>query len=337
MSTKIKTQQNGQVNGEFTELAKNIKKTNAIAKEVMEEHKEAEAQQPSQESQTLTNEAIKEVVNQAIQEHQAEQEKESKKQALQKKFGKKTKDGYSSAEARKKRKLEENSINQNLTNGEGFVDTLISFGPSWDPVLATFTVASLTLLLQTAREHFDDVRENRLEKTDTVGNRRELFEPVPALFTRVYNQIIACGASKSIIASAKHTLDLMRGERMGNPKPGANTKSTSHVSDSDMVSHVADFLVILQKCPQYDSNQAELKIPALETLKDNLQNENSLVSKSKANWKTSIKVRNKFFNAKNTGYVDTFQAAKRAAKAIYGGNSVEYHQLAQFVFRRIRS
>lgn len=281
----------------------------------------------------MNNEAIID----AIKEQEAEKEQEAKQEAFQKHFGKKTKDGYSKtqAEEKKKRKREESSITQNVTNGEGFVDVLETYGPAWNPILEVHSVAGLTLRNAAARDLLNDVRTERQDNSSSVASRREQFDILPGLFTRMFNQLEACGASKGIIKNAKHVLDLSRGDRMGTPKPDAKTISVSHASDSEMVDHLSNFIAVLKNCPQYDSNQPELKIPALETYRDSLLNENSGASKSKASLETTMNGRNKFFNDKNTGYVDTFQAAKRAAKAIFGGNSVEYHQLAKFRFRRI--
>ena len=104
-----------------------------------------------------------------------------------------------------------------------------------------------------------------------------------------------------------------------------------------MVEHVSDFIVLLVNCPEYDSNENELKTPALEDFRDALRNDNASASGSNANCKTSLNERNEFFNAQYTGYVDTFEATKRSVKAIFGGNSPQYHQVAQFKFRRIYS
>jgi len=282
------------------------------------------------EDMNLTND----VFAKAIIEHQAEEKKKSKKDAFQKRFGKKTKSGYKKTKA-KKRHANEAGISENVFNGEGMVDVLISFGPDFDPINSAHAPASLTARNVAGREMLNEVRDNKQQKTDDGNARRIIFDILNKKFSRVFNQLVAVGAKQSTINNAKSILDEMRAKRRGKPKPGAKTRSISQKSFNKMVDHVSDFLVLLANCPEYDSNVAELKLIALQDYRDSLTQGNVTASKSKAKLGTNLKQRNKFFNAKNTGYVDTFQATKRSVKAIFGADSDQYHLVAQFKFNRI--
>ena len=153
---------------------------------------------------------------------------------------------------------------------------------------------------------------------------------------KVYNQLVACGATEGTIKNAKTILDQMRYKRKGKPLPGAKIRSISQRSFNKIVDHVSDVLVLLANCPEYDSIVPELKLIALEAYPDSLLLGNAKASQSRAEMETALVDRNEIFNAKNTGFVDTFQSTKRSVKAIFGANGPQYHQVAQFKFRRIR-
>ena len=245
--------------------------------------------------------------------------------------------GSASLKAPKKRSVNEAGISENVYNGETMVEVLNTFVPPFNPINAAHSPASLTAKNVAGRDMLNEVRETVHHKTFDGLDRRVIFDELNKKFSRVFNQLVACGAPKGTIKNAKSILDEMRARRKGKPKPGAKTKSISHRSFSQMIEHVSDFLVLLANFSEYDSNEPELKLPALEAYRDALMAGNSTANKSKAEWKTSLVQRNKFFNAKNSGFVDTFQAAKRSVKAQYGADSPQYHQVANFKFNRIYS
>lgn len=244
--------------------------------------------------------------------------------------------GSASIKATKKRSVNEAGISENVYNGESMVDVLNTFEPPFNPINAAHSPASLTALNVLGREMLQEVRETKQHKTLDGNARREVFHVLNKKFTRVFNQFVACGAPEGTIYNAKSILDLMRAKRRGTVKEGANTKSISRQSFSQMTDHVADFLVLLENCPNYGSNVPELQLAELKVYLTSLRDGNSSASKSKAEWSTSLVERNKFFNAENTGYVATFQATKSSVKAEYGADSPQYHQVAHFKFRRIR-
>ncbi|MGJ8593578.1 MAG: hypothetical protein ACSHXF_13585 [Aquaticitalea sp.] len=239
--------------------------------------------------------------------------------------------------ASKKRSVNEAGISENVYNGETMVDVLNTFEPPFNPINAALSPASLTAKNVAGRAMLNEVRDNKQHKTDEGNARRGIFDVLNKKFTRVYSQISVCGAPEGTVTNAKSILDLMRARRKGKPKAGAKTKSISQKSFNKMIDHVSDFLVLLANCPEYDSNVQELKLIALEAYRDSLMLGNGKANQKKAVWNTSLNERNEFFNAKNTGFVDTFQAAKRSVKAEYGADSTQYHQVAHFKFKRIYS
>ncbi len=249
----------------------------------------------------------------------------------------KAQSGSPSLKAPKKRSVNNAGISENVYNGESMVDVLITLEPTFNPINPAHSIASLTAKNVAGREMLGEVRDTKLVKTLDGNARRVEFKILKKKFTRVFNQLMACGAPDGTVNNAKIILDLMRAKRRGKVKEGAKTHSISRQSFNQMIDHVSDFLVLLANCPEYGSNVPELTLEALETYRDALRVGNSKASKSKAEWNTSIVERNEFFNAQNTGYVATFQATKRSVKAQYGGDSPQYHQVAHFKFNRIYS
>ena len=226
----------------------------------------------------------------------------------------------------KKRRFYEEGISENVTNGERMVDVLVTLEPIYNPFNSAHSTASLTARNVAGRVILNEVRDNKQQKSDDGNTRREVFDICNKKFSQVFNQLAACDASEGTISNAKSILDEMRANRKGKPKLGAKTNSISRKSFSQMVDHVSDFLALLANCQEYGSNVTELQLIALQDYRDALILRNAKASKSKAQWNTAMVDRNAFFNAKNTGFVDTYQAAKRSVKAIFGANSPRYHQ-----------
>lgn len=153
------------------------------------------------------------------------------------------------------------------------------------------------------------------------------------------NELEACGAPVGTIKNADHCLAKTRGKRIINFKTDEtddNHISACQTSFNQQVDHFSNFLAILAGCPEYDSNQAELKLIALQDFRDSMITCNSDASIRNANCGTSLITRNEFFNAEHTGFVDTYSGVKRAVKATFGGNSPQYYQVAHFAFKKIR-
>ncbi len=278
------------------------------------------------------------VYAQAIAEHQAEQKKKSKQEAFQKRFGSETHAAGPSIQAPKKKRIYELSISDNVTNGEGMVDVLISFGSAFNPVNVTYTITSLQALNLEARGYLTEVMQTKSDEAEAISQRRALYEAFPFLITRIINELEACGAPRGTIKAAKHWVDKTRGKRIGNQKevkPGSKQISTAQTSFPLQVDHFSELLIILEGCRLYDSNQPDLKLAALKDFRDSMIAANSAASLSNAFAGTSRVSRNEFFNEDYTGFVAIYAGVKRAVKATFGGNSPQYHQVAKFQFKRI--
>ncbi len=226
----------------------------------------------------------------------------------------------------------------NITHGIQVVDYLITYGTDYNPSNPAIAVASLQTMNDKGQDLLDNARAKMQEKKGTTQARQDVYGDLKPLATRILNELEASGAPQATIDNARHYVRKIRGTRIIkiDPDSTANHVSASQTSFTEQIQHFTDLINVLTPCTQYQPNIPELQLTALVAKRDAMKTTNNAVSTTQAVWSTARVERNKFFNEPVTGYVDTFQAVKRAVKAIFGANSPQYHQFRGLSFRRIK-
>lgn len=227
----------------------------------------------------------------------------------------------------------------NITHGIQVVDYLITYGTNYNPSNTAIAVASLETMNTTGQDLLDSARAKMQEKKNTIQARQDVYGNLKTLATRILNELKASGAPLATIDKAKHYVLKIRGQRIIKINPNSTAKhiSASQTSFTEQIQHLTDLINVLSTCTQYQPNIPELQLTALTNKRDAMKTTNNAVSTAQAVWSTSRIERNKFFNEPIKGYVDTFLAAKRAVKAIFGASSPQYHQISGLTFSRIKS
>lgn len=232
----------------------------------------------------------------------------------------------------------ESNITKNIRNGELVVNYLISYGDKYNPSREAIFITALQALNLQAHTYIGTVRDNKQTNSNEKIQRRDVYGNLKPLATRILNELIASGAPKSVVKTAKHFVKNIQGARIIKITPEtADDKhsSASHTSFAEQIQNLSGLVGVLNSAPEYKPNIPELTTAALTAKINAMIASNGNEGTSKAEWSTSIVERNKFFNQEYTGYIDIYASVKRAVKAIFGATSPEYKQISALTFVRI--
>lgn len=241
--------------------------------------------------------------------------------------------------ASRKGKRDTACISNNLASGEAITAIVKTYDPPFNPSNPALAPLSLDEKNVLASNFLDAVGNASQLKKDDINQRQFVYFDLKPLARRVRNELIASGASQKVIKDASHFVDVITGERIIEIKPVVPAKkhiSAIHTTFAQQIQNLNGLIKVLKSEPLYTPNQADLTIVALEQKRDDMKASNSDYYNAQAAYSTTLKERNKFFNAPKTGYVDTYLAVKHSVKATYGNTSTEYNQIKGFAFRRIQ-
>ena len=240
--------------------------------------------------------------------------------------------------ASRKAKRDAGCISNNLVSGQSITALVKTYNPPYNPSNPELAPATLDAKNLLASNYVDAVAQSGQLKKDDINQRQLVYSDLKPLARRVRNELIACGASDKVIKDASHFVDLINGERIIKIKPVVPPKkhiSAIHTTFAQQIQNLNGLIKVLNSEPLYAPNQADITIAALEQKLDDMKVSNTEYYNAHAAYSTTIKVRNKFFNAAKNGYVDTYLGVKHAVKAMYGNTSTEYNQIKGFTLRRI--
>ena len=114
------------------------------------------------------------------------------------------------------------------------------------------------------------------------------------------------------------------------------TISVSQVSCDQLIQRFTGLIAVLSSEPSYGPNEADLKIAALNTLKNLLITTNKAVSAAYADYSNAIIARNKTLYLEDTGLVSIALGVKKYVKSIFEATIDEYAQVKGLPFRNLK-
>jgi hypothetical protein len=179
-----------------------------------------------------------------------------------------------------------------------------------------------------------------------VTERETLFGELKPRLTRVHNLVKASGAAPSVIEDLSSFKRKLSGPRKsGKPKaepaegaaPAAKERSSAQTSYENQIGHLNGYLAVLENVAGYDPHEADLKLTALQTLRDALQNQNNAVSAASVPVSQARGVRDELLYTGENSIVNTALMVKNYVSAAYGKSSQIYKDVAALRFVRPRA
>jgi hypothetical protein len=240
---------------------------------------------------------------------------------------------------------------KNVANFEDLISYCAGFGAAYNPSLNAIKIANMNSLRASASSSLANaVSKYNLLKA-TANTRKDIFAPVKKLSTRIIAALNSCGATKETVNDALTYNRKLQGKRAKPIKEVSSERSVDnnetpidpnvvvHISSSQqgydsMVEFLAKLIDLLGTVPSYTPNEADLKIPALNTLLTSMRSSNTAVINATTNFKNAMLSRNAILYKPITGLVDVAKECKSYVKSVYGATSGAYRQVSAIKFTR---
>lgn len=222
--------------------------------------------------------------------------------------------------------------------------------PDYKPGNSALTVAAMDAQYAAGTAAVQELTTHQGTSKLAVSERETLFDGVKPLLTRVHNLVKASGAPASVIEDLNSFKRKMTGgskskkakpdEAAGEAKPeaGANppakTRSSAQTSYENQIGHLDGYLAVLQNVAGYNPNEADLKLAALQTLRDALQTKNDAVSAASVPVSQARGKRDELLYTGETSIVNTASLGKNYVLAAFGRDSQIYKDVAGLSFKR---
>lgn len=231
---------------------------------------------------------------------------------------------------------------RNLAAFETIISFCSSYGADYQPTQDNLKISAMQTQLAGAEAALELAKQKQALFINATNSRALSYEPIKSLAMRIIYALVACGASKQTIESAKTIKRKLVGKR-ASKVPAADspeaaidkTNSSSQQSFDQILSAYNSLIELLETQTNYAPNEADLQIAALKTLVTTLKEANTNVINSKTDWAASRTQRDKLLYAPQTGILDTAQQVKNYVRSIYGPSSTEYKKVSGLEMNKV--
>lgn len=211
-------------------------------------------------------------------------------------------------------------------------------GASYDPSKAALTPTALATLLEQAQQQLEAVKRARATFTLAVNARQETFAGINPLVARVVRALAASESSKQNVRDARllkrklqprsNPLVPSKTETGEEGSVTANSYSSSRLDYDGKLDTFSSLLELLKGCEAYKPNEADLKLPALHALLEEMRQSSVAVNKAGQALAMARINRNKLITGKN-GIDETGTAVKEYIRSVMGVRSEVARELGK--------
>ena len=219
----------------------------------------------------------------------------------------------------------------------------VSTEPNYNPANPKVTKAALETQYTNGAGVVGDVAAAHAPNKLAITDRQSGFDDLRPLVIRSNNYLKASGASKEVVADAQTSVRKLTGSRKSpkikdNPATPVDESKGSHsasqMSYDNQLGNVASYLAILQNIAEYNPNEADLKVTALQAVANALQAKNNAVSTTAVALAQARGNRDQLLYLADDSIVNTAQLVKNYIKAALGTYSQLYNQVKGLRFTR---
>lgn len=208
----------------------------------------------------------------------------------------------------------------------------VEMGPLYQPANTNIQPEALNAFTLKVTENATLFAAQIKPYENATAARKELFQPLFKLSTKVLNSFKSLQTSDNIQQILINLTKKLKGERIKPIKANkTETDKTKHISVSQLsydnqVSHFQDIIAFLAIQPQYTPNETELTIDSLKQYLAALKAANKLASQMTAKLITIRLQRNKLLYTDPVNVIDLAETIKNYLKSIEGAK--DYHKAA---------
>jgi hypothetical protein len=178
-----------------------------------------------------------------------------------------------------------------------------------------------------------------------ISEREALFDDLRPLVVRSRNFLKASGAAKSVVEDAEQFVRKLSGGRKkprtkaaaAGDTPAADTeapatRSSSQMSYDNQVGHLQSYIEIVKNVPEYNPNEADLKVAALIAYANNLTAKSNAVSTTSAALNQARGTRDRLLYLDEDSVVNTAKLVKSYVQAALGSDSQLFKKIKPLKF-----
>lgn len=232
---------------------------------------------------------------------------------------------------------------KNVANFESLINFAKSYGETYKPIKPSLTVAELENKRTEAQTAINETQTAKAQFDTAVNARRNAFEGLKPLATRILNAFAVSGADKLAVNNLKSVNKKLQGSKSSTSNEPAITDdseipktakiSTSQQSYDQQTAHFAGMIEVLKQYPAFVPNETELTVPELETKLDGLQTANTGVINAYTAYSNAMMRRNQSLYDPITGITQTAKEVKQYVKSLFGATSPQYKQISGIEFK----
>jgi len=236
----------------------------------------------------------------------------------------------------------------NIDNLDQMIVILKGFGAKYNPTNNDISIMNLEQILTNSRASQSGLHEVKQPYTAAGNARKDAFQPLESLVTRALNALISTKTSEQTDKSAKALVRKIKGEKASKKKTSKKIadQTTTQTEDEqissaqlgyeDQLQNFDEFIKLLEITPQYNPNEADLKIEALKAYRDDLATKNHAVIEAKVAVDNARIARNEELYKPLIGLVDSAADAKTYVKSVFGATSPQFRQISGLVFSQLK-
>ena len=216
------------------------------------------------------------------------------------------------------------------------------YGGKYNPGSPNLRMDSLTAQLEAAKLAMEQVKVTRSLFDLGINTRRQRFETLPAVVSKILLTITSSGAKRELVEDARYLVRQINGYSLTNREPVASAKTEeaktrrsvlqlAYVSKADWFGKLVQVAEIE---PSYNPNEEMLVKPALLAKAAELNASISAVNQAQVMYSNALIARNKALYSNEHSLCNLMRAARQYIGAVYGKNSAEYAQVKSLSFTK---
>ena len=234
---------------------------------------------------------------------------------------------------------------KNIEKMQIMVSACTGMGGGYNPSNGALKVSNLQAALATAQGTMSGFSDSLIPWKLKVNDREAEFEGSGKLATRVDAIFASSGASKQDISDMKGFVRLIKGGRAkklkvddpNTPVDESKHNSVSQRSYTQVVEHWKNIIKLASQVTEYNPNEADLKVPALQTKVDAMELKNQEVIDTLTPVQNARTARNAALYDDPTSIYELQKLVKAYVKGAFGASSPQYKQISGLEFTKPRT
>ena len=235
---------------------------------------------------------------------------------------------------------------KNVSHFESLISFCKGYGSKYNPSRDALKIPNLETQHTNAENSLDDVKEQKKDFDNATNTRKDTFNPLKKLSTRIVNALDATEATAATVDDAKTINRKIQGSRAADKPEATQTTegdannaaedksiSVSQQSYDQQIEHFASLIKIVASEPTYKPNEDDLTVASLNKLLGYMRTTNRAVIDANTDANNSRLNRNKLLYTEPDGLVPIALDVKKYVKSVYSTTSAEYKQVSSLEFK----